>query len=220
MARYLLNQPEGEASTPAGLGNNFPDADAIIWTLTIALVWNAIEGQDERFNVRVDPRRAPSLGDIVYVQLPDPGTAVEAGEAFGEVESTKSVSEIYAPLSNRLGMQNFKSELEDLSFKYLEPDAYTELVSQMHQTKRERDKYITEVCKTLSGRLAEQGFAADVTGRAKHLYSVYRKMQAQQSDVDGVHDLIGFRVVVESVSDCYAALGSDRDHGMVEEARE
>ncbi len=85
--------------------------------------------------------------------------------------------------------------------------ATADLVAQMTKTKRERDKYITEVCKTLSSRLAEQGFAAEVTGRAKHLYSVYRKMKAQQSGIEGVHDLIAFRVVVESVSDCYAALG-------------
>ena len=115
--------------------------------------------------------------------------------------------DIYAPLSNRLGIQSFKSELEDLSFKYLEPDACAELVAQMHQTKRERDKYTTEVCKTLSGRLAEQGFAADVHGRAKHLYSIFRKMKSQQTGLEGVHDLIAFRVLVESVSDCYAALG-------------
>jgi GTP pyrophosphokinase len=115
--------------------------------------------------------------------------------------------DIYAPLSNRLGIQSFKSELEDLSFKYLEPDACAELAAQMHQTKRERDKYTTEVCKTLSGRLAEQGFAADVHGRAKHLYSIFRKMKSQQTGLDGVQDLIAFRVLVESVSDCYAALG-------------
>jgi GTP pyrophosphokinase len=115
--------------------------------------------------------------------------------------------EIYAPLSNRLGIQSFKSELEDLSFKYLEPDAYTELVSQMQMTKKERDKYIADVCKTLSSRLASQNFAAEVHGRAKHLYSVYRKMKAQQSGLEAVHDLIAFRVVVESVSDCYATLG-------------
>jgi GTP pyrophosphokinase len=115
--------------------------------------------------------------------------------------------EIYAPLSNRLGIQSFKSELEDLSFKYLEPDAYTDLVSQMQMTKKERDKYIADVCKTLSSRLASQNFAAEVHGRAKHLYSVYRKMKAQQSGLEAVHDLIAFRVVVESVSDCYATLG-------------
>jgi GTP pyrophosphokinase len=115
--------------------------------------------------------------------------------------------EIYAPLANRLGIQGFKSELEDLSFKHLEPDAYQELVSAIAKTKRERDKYIGDVCKTLYGRLAEQGFAAEVTGRAKHLYSIWRKMKAQESGLDQIHDLIAFRVVVESVSDCYAALG-------------
>jgi GTP pyrophosphokinase len=115
--------------------------------------------------------------------------------------------EIYAPLANRLGIQAFKSELEDLSFKYLEPEACADLVAQMSQTKRERDKYITEVCKTLSSRLAEQGFAAEIYGRSKHLYSVFRKMKSQQTGLEGVHDLIAFRVLVESVSDCYAALG-------------
>src|ERR1017187_1562037 len=107
--------------------------------------------------------------------------------------------EIYAPLANRLGIQSFKSELEDLSFKHLEPDAYVELVAEMHQSKKERDKYITEVCKTLSGRLAEQGFAAEVNGRAKHLYSVFRKMKSQETGVEGGHDLIAFPALVESV---------------------
>jgi GTP diphosphokinase / guanosine-3',5'-bis(diphosphate) 3'-diphosphatase len=115
--------------------------------------------------------------------------------------------EIYAPLANRLGIASFKSELEDLSFKYLEPDSYQELVSQMQMSKKERDKYITDVCKTLSSRLASQNFAAEVHGRSKHYYSVYRKMKAQESGLEGVHDLIAFRVVVESVSDCYATLG-------------
>jgi guanosine-3',5'-bis(diphosphate) 3'-pyrophosphohydrolase len=115
--------------------------------------------------------------------------------------------EIYAPLANRLGMQGFKSELEDLSFKWLEPDSYQEIAQSIAKTKRERDKYISDVSKTLSGRLAEQGFAADVTGRAKHLYSIWRKMKAQDTGIDQIHDLIAFRVNVESVSDCYAALG-------------
>jgi GTP pyrophosphokinase len=115
--------------------------------------------------------------------------------------------EIYAPLANRLGMQGFKSELEDLSFKYLEPVGFAELASAVTKNKRERDKYIAEVSKTLSSRLAEQGFAADVSGRAKHYYSIWRKMTAQACTLDQIHDAIAFRVVVESVSDCYAALG-------------
>jgi guanosine-3',5'-bis(diphosphate) 3'-pyrophosphohydrolase len=115
--------------------------------------------------------------------------------------------EIYAPLANRLGIQAFKSELEDLSFRWLEPDSYAEVQQAVAKTKKERDKYIVEVSKTLAGRLAEQGFAADVTGRAKHLYSVWRKMKANECSIEQIHDIIAFRVSVESVSDCYAALG-------------
>jgi GTP diphosphokinase / guanosine-3',5'-bis(diphosphate) 3'-diphosphatase len=120
---------------------------------------------------------------------------------------SRETMEIYAPLANRLGMQAFKSELEDLSFKYLEPDGYQEVQGAVNKTKKERDRYIAEVCKTLAGRLAEQGFAADVTGRAKHLYSVWRKMKAQACAIEDIHDTIAFRVIVESVSDCYASLG-------------
>ncbi len=119
----------------------------------------------------------------------------------------RETMEIYAPLANRLGIQSFKSELEDLSFKYLEPDAFGELSSALTKTKRGRDRYISDVCKTLSSRLAEQGFAAEVTGRAKHLYSIWRKMKSQGLELEQIHDIIAFRVLVESVSDCYAGLG-------------
>jgi len=119
----------------------------------------------------------------------------------------RETMEIYAPLANRLGMQGFKSELEDLSFRWLEPDAYKDLQAGIQKNKRERDRYIADVSKTLSSRLAEQGFAADVTGRSKHLYSIWRKMKSQQCTLEQIHDIIAFRVLVESVSDCYAALG-------------
>ncbi|RYG79207.1 bifunctional (p)ppGpp synthetase/guanosine-3',5'-bis(diphosphate) 3'-pyrophosphohydrolase, partial [bacterium] len=120
---------------------------------------------------------------------------------------SRETLEIYAPLANRLGIAGFKSELEDLSFKYLEPESYSDIAQGIAKTKRERDKYIFDVSRTLASRLAEQGFAADVTGRAKHLYSIWRKMQAQGSTLDQIHDLIAFRVLVESVGDCYASLG-------------
>jgi guanosine-3',5'-bis(diphosphate) 3'-pyrophosphohydrolase len=115
--------------------------------------------------------------------------------------------EIYAPLANRLGIQAFKSELEDLSFRWLEPDSYLEVENAVAKTSKERDKYIADTSKVLSGKLAEQGFAAEVTGRAKHLYSVWRKMKANECTIEQIHDIIAFRVSVESVSDCYAALG-------------
>ncbi|MEP7120725.1 MAG: bifunctional (p)ppGpp synthetase/guanosine-3',5'-bis(diphosphate) 3'-pyrophosphohydrolase [Byssovorax sp.] len=119
----------------------------------------------------------------------------------------RETMEIYAPLANRLGIARFKSELEDLSFRYVEPQAYADLEKQIQTTSAQRDKYISEVNKILAGKLAEQGFAADVTGRAKHLYSIWRKMQSQQCEFDQVYDVIAFRVLVESVADCYASLG-------------
>jgi GTP pyrophosphokinase len=119
----------------------------------------------------------------------------------------RETMEIYAPLANRLGIARFKSELEDLSFKYTEPQAYAQLQEKVQKTKAERDAYISEVVKLLAGKLAEQGFPAEVSGRAKHLYSIWRKMQSQQSDYDQVYDVIAFRAIVETVADCYATLG-------------
>src|SRR5277367_2323801 len=103
---------------------------------------------------------------------------LEHMKAEAQERIARETMEIYAPLANRLGIQAFKSELEDLSFKYLEPDAFTDLSQAIQKSKRERDKYIADVCKTLLARLAEQGFQADVTGRAKHVYSIWRKMQS------------------------------------------
>jgi GTP diphosphokinase / guanosine-3',5'-bis(diphosphate) 3'-diphosphatase len=119
----------------------------------------------------------------------------------------RETMDIYAPLANRLGIARFKAELEDLSFKYLDPQAFQDLNTKITKSKKERDRYIADVSKTLSGRLAEQGFPADVYGRAKHLYSIYRKMKTQDCEFEQVYDVIAFRVVVESVADCYAALG-------------
>lgn len=115
--------------------------------------------------------------------------------------------EIYAPLANRLGIASFKTELEDLSFRYLEPKAFEDLTIAVAKTQRERERYIEDVNRVIGKRLAEQGFAADVSGRAKHLYSVWRKMQSHDCTLEQIHDLIAFRVIVESVSDCYACLG-------------
>jgi guanosine-3',5'-bis(diphosphate) 3'-pyrophosphohydrolase len=119
----------------------------------------------------------------------------------------RETMEIYAPLANRLGIARFKSELEDLSFRYLEPDAHASLVEKIKKSDPERQRYITDVCKVLSSKLGKQGFAAEVTGRAKHLYSIWRKMQSQQCEFDKVYDVIAFRCLVESVGDCYAVLG-------------
>jgi len=120
----------------------------------------------------------------------------------------RETREIYAPLASRLGMQRLKSELEDLAFRYLEPETYVELGKKLARTAKERDRYTESVCRTIVSRLAEQGFAAEVTGRAKHMYSIHRKMKDQGCDFEQVFDILAFRICVESVADCYAALGA------------
>jgi GTP pyrophosphokinase len=120
----------------------------------------------------------------------------------------RETMEIYAPLAGRLGMHRIKSELEDLSLRYLEPEAYKALSTKLAKSQKEREHYIESVCRTMTARLAEQGFAAEVTGRAKHALSIYRKMKEQQCEFEQVFDIIAFRINVESVADCYAALGA------------
>ncbi len=120
---------------------------------------------------------------------------------------SRETLEIYAPLANRLGISWMKSELEDLAFRWLEPEGYHSLVAKVAKSESEQASYIAEVVKAIESRLAEHGFAVEVTGRTKHLWSIYRKMRSQQCEYEQVYDVIAFRLLVESVADCYAALG-------------
>jgi GTP pyrophosphokinase len=115
--------------------------------------------------------------------------------------------DIYAPLAGRLGMFRIKAELEDLAFFYLEPEAYQQIQEGLARKKGEREKYVEEVCQLLREKLAEHHLEGEVSGRLKHYYSIYRKLQAQQITLDELYDLLAFRIVVNSVADCYEALG-------------
>ncbi len=119
----------------------------------------------------------------------------------------RETMEIYAPLAGRLGIQWLKAELEDLSFKYLYPEAHVELETKVHRVAKDTKRYIDDVTKKLSKMLISRGFALEVQGRQKNLCSVWRKMQRTGVEFEQIHDLIAFRVVMENVSDCYAALG-------------
>ncbi len=125
----------------------------------------------------------------------------------GQERIARETMDIYAPLANRLGFARFKNELQDLSFKYLHPDGFAEVEKCVAHSAAQRDAHIAKVCRLLTTKFAQQGFACQVTGRPKHLYSIWRKMQDRQCGFDQVYDLTAFRVVVESVADCYAALG-------------
>ena len=127
----------------------------------------------------------------------------------------KAISEetmlLYAPLANRLGLYNMKWELEDIAFMYLYPEEYKELVEGIEQKREERLQFIEKIMADIRVQLKKQRIDAEVTGRAKHLYSIYRKMQRDNKTLDEIYDLFALRIIVNSVKDCYAALGVVHD---------
>jgi GTP pyrophosphokinase len=123
------------------------------------------------------------------------------------IELAQETSDIYAPLANRLGIFWMKSELEDLSLHYLRPEVYRSLAEKIAKKEKEKEEYVKEVIEIIKNRLKEFSVKAEVQGRSKHLYSIYRKMQLQNLDFDQIYDLVGFRTMVESVRGCYETLG-------------
>jgi len=115
--------------------------------------------------------------------------------------------DIYAPLASRLGIWQIKWQLEDLAFRHLEPDKYKEIAGLLAARRPVREKYITAVILVLREELEKAGIKADVSGRPKHIYSIYRKMQRRGVDFSQIYDLLAVRVLVDEVSDCYSALG-------------
>ena len=119
--------------------------------------------------------------------------------------------EIYAPIAHRLGMQKMKWELEDLSLKYLDPISYREITEALDEKAAEYDGFMSSIHDQISHRLKEAGIGAQVYGRMKHPYSIYRKMYTQNKNLDDVFDLFAFRVIVDTVADCYNVLGIIHD---------
>ncbi|HLZ29123.1 MAG TPA: bifunctional (p)ppGpp synthetase/guanosine-3',5'-bis(diphosphate) 3'-pyrophosphohydrolase [Chloroflexota bacterium] len=115
--------------------------------------------------------------------------------------------EIYAPLANRLGIWELKWQLEDLSFRHLEPEKYHEIADKVASRRVAREKYIQRVIEVLRGELEKHSIQADLSGRPKHIYSIYRKMLRRGVDVDQIYDQLAVRVLVHSIPDCYTALG-------------
>lgn len=116
--------------------------------------------------------------------------------------------DIYAPLAHRLGMQEIKWQLEDLAFSTLHPRRYAEIAQMVANRTPEREQYLAHVIKDVKERLAELNIAGEVKGRPKHLWSIYEKMVVKGKEFQEIHDLVGIRILVDSVKDCYAALGS------------
>ena len=115
--------------------------------------------------------------------------------------------EIFAPLANRLGIWQLKWELEDLSFRYLNPDAYKRIAGWLVSKRADRERYINEVQAELRTALEKAGIQADIAGRPKHIYSIWRKMQLKGLNFEQIYDVRALRIMVETIADCYAALG-------------
>ena len=124
-----------------------------------------------------------------------------------QLSIAKETLDVYAPLAHRLGISKIKTELEDLSLKYLDPIAYEEILESVAQKKVEREDFISGIMATLKSRIAESGITGEISGREKHSYSIFRKMYAQNKTIDEIYDLFALRVIVDTVAECYAVLG-------------
>src|SRR5713226_5928893 len=120
---------------------------------------------------------------------------------------SRETLDIYSPLANRLGVWQLKWELEDLSFRYLEPEVYKRIAQMLDERRVERQQYIARTIATLARELEEVGVKAEITGRPKHIYSIWNKMRSKSLDFSEVHDVRAVRIIVPSVKDCYTALG-------------
>lgn len=124
-----------------------------------------------------------------------------------QMEKAKETLDIYAPLAQRLGISKLKTELDDLALKYSKPDVYYDLVKQINARKSEREEFVQQIVSEVSEHMKNANIKAEIKGRVKHFFSIYKKMVNQDKTVDQIYDLFAVRIIVDSVKDCYAALG-------------
>lgn len=128
-----------------------------------------------------------------------------------QISKSMETMDIYAPLAHRLGMQKIKWELEDTSLKYLDPAGYQELTTYLKEHEEEANEFMRSIQSKITTRLSSVGIRCTIYGRIKHIYSIYRKMKAQNKTLDELYDLYAFRVIVDNISDCYNVLGHIHD---------
>ena len=124
-----------------------------------------------------------------------------------QMEKAKETLDIYAPLAQRLGISKLKTELDDLALKYSKPEVYYDLVKQINARKSEREEFVQQIVSEVSSHMENAHIKAEIKGRVKHFFSIYKKMVNQDKTVDQIYDLFAVRIIVDSVKDCYAALG-------------
>ena len=148
---------------------------------------------------------------VVLIRLADHGQTLRYAARLDDSEYRRETArltrDVYAPLANRLGVWQFKWEMEDLAFRILEPEGYQRIARLLDEKRGDRERYLENVIALLKGELTRAGIAAEVTGRPKHFYSIAQKMKRKGYDFEAVYDVRAVRVLVEQVKDCYAALG-------------
>lgn len=147
---------------------------------------------------------------VALVKLAERTCAIRAVKDASEEKRrrvAREVADVYAPLAHRLGIGHIKWELEDLSFRYLEPDDYKQIAKLLDEKRLDRQRYINDVIKTLQDELQQVSIEADISGRAKHIYSIWRKMRRKGIGFSQVYDIRAVRILVPTVRDCYSALG-------------
>ncbi|HEY5308975.1 MAG TPA: HD domain-containing protein, partial [Casimicrobiaceae bacterium] len=147
---------------------------------------------------------------VVLIKLAERTQALRtlmSGDPALRVRAAREALDLFAPLANRLGVWQLKWELEDLSLRALEPQTYKSIAKMLDERRVDRQRYITEVIATLKRELAVAGVKAEVTGRPKHIYSIWNKMRRKQASIDMLYDIRAVRILVDSEKDCYTALG-------------
>ncbi len=215
---------EERAGTPEPGGAGTSDESAAPAAADGAARLRAMPEDEERRKKRVRDshikQQAETVRKLLLAMAEDPRVVVvklgdrlhnmrtlEAMSPAQQQEKARETREIYAPLAARLGMGLMKTELEDLAFKYLEPKKYQWLKEQVAEKREQRKEYVERVCAILREEMERANIKAEVSGRPKHLYSIYQKIERLGVDISEIHDLIAFRILVDSVDDCYRALG-------------
>lgn len=184
---------------------------AVISNSNAILTPDRILGQNEDQPDHVRKMLVAMVNDVrvALIKLAERTCAIRAVKNYPDrrYKVAREVFEVYAPLAHRLGIGHIKWELEDLSFRYLEPEAYKHIAQQLDERRMDRQKFIDDIIAQLRNELKDASIDGEVYGRAKHIYSIWRKMQRKKISFSQVHDVRAVRVLVKTVRDCYTVLG-------------
>src|SRR4051812_43072666 len=211
-ATLLHDTVEDTGATPEDLRAEFGDevAQLVEGVTKLTRIQFASREHAEAENYRKMIIAMAEDGRVILIKLADRLHNMRTIEYLGkqkQVQKAKEVLEVYAPLAHRLGIHAIKWELEDLAFQTLHPRKYNEIKGLVAQQRAERERYVNQAGQYLSKELDELGIEAEISGRAKHFYSIYSKMTKKGREFNEIYDLTAMRVIVGSVKDCYGAVG-------------